>query len=64
MKGGSVVTHGNSFLQLEDITRVIKDTVVEGGESGAEGQVAELASEVVAVGLQVEGVSQPQVDDL
>ena len=41
---------------------VVKCLVVEGGEGGAEGQVAEGAS--AAGGLQVEGVSQPQVDDL
>ena len=49
---------------LEDSTGVVEDTVVKGGEGGAEVEVVELASEVVSRCQQVEGVSQPQVDDL
>ena len=51
---------------LEDTTGVVKDAVVEGGQCGAECEVVERASEETAgaAGLQVEGVSQPQVDDL
>ena len=50
---------------LDDSTRVVKDTVVKGSEGDAEGEVAKVAVEVGAVlGLEVESVSQPQVDDL
>ena len=58
------MTHGE-FLSLEDITGVVKSTVVKGSEGDAEGEEADLASEVGrVVGLKVEGVSQPQVDYL